>query len=104
VEFIVVESSIIAVVLLNGDSVLQKMLLAVRLGFQCLLGVHLCLAIDEVFPRELVDEYHGASVFGMLELAFELWYESGCCNFELVHMYSAASGWASCSDSCWFSS
>jgi hypothetical protein len=60
--------------MLNGDSVLPKMLLAVRLGFQCLLGVHLCLAIDKVFARELVNEYRGASVFGMLELAFELRY------------------------------
>jgi hypothetical protein len=60
--------------MLNGDSVLPKMLLIVRLGFQCLLGVHLCLAIDEVFAGELVDEYHGTCVLGMLELAFELQY------------------------------
>jgi hypothetical protein len=104
VEFIVIELSVIAMVLLNGDSVLPKMLLAVRLGFQCLLGVNLCLAIDEVFAGELVDEYRGTSAFGMLELAIELRYESGCRNFELVHVHSAAWGQASCSDSCWFGS
>jgi hypothetical protein len=60
--------------MLNGDSVLPKMLLIVRLGFQCLLGVHLCLAIDKVFAGELVDEYCGTRVLGMLELAFELRY------------------------------
>jgi hypothetical protein len=80
------------------------MLLALCLSFQCLLRVHLCLAIDEVFAGELIDEYHGASVFGRLELAFELQYESGCRNFELVHVDSAAWGWAICSDSCWFGS
>jgi hypothetical protein len=56
--------------MLNGDSMFRKMLLAVCLGFQCLLGVHLCLAIDEVFAGELVDEYRGTRVIGMLELAF----------------------------------
>jgi hypothetical protein len=90
--------------MLNGGSVLSEMLLAVRLGFQCLLAVHLCLAIDEVLAGELVDEYHCTRVFGMLGLPFELWYSSGRHYFELVHLDSAAWRWASGSDSCWFCS
>jgi hypothetical protein len=55
-EFIVIESSIIAMVMLNGDAMHTEMLLAVCLGFQCLLSVHLHLAIDEVLAGELVNE------------------------------------------------
>jgi hypothetical protein len=73
-EFIVVESSVVTMVMLNGDAMFAEMLLAVHLGFQCLLGVHLHLAIDKILARELVDEYCGTRVLGMLELAFELRY------------------------------
>jgi hypothetical protein len=39
--------------MLNGDAVFAEMLLTMRLGFQCLLGVHLCLAINEVLAGDL---------------------------------------------------